>query len=90
MKESRFGVETLMYLHFRSLDKKIRYTRLKGLKHNHKLKKTIATDAIKKYLQETWEICLSAVKNYDLIFKIFIITIRNKPDHDNMISGASN
>mgnify|MGYP003584106539 CR=1 FL=1 len=90
MKESRFGVETLMYLHFKSLDKKIRYTRLKGLKHNDKFKKTTATNATKRYLQETWEICLSAVKNYDLIFKIFIITIRNKPDHDNIISGSSN
>jgi glycosyltransferase involved in cell wall biosynthesis len=90
MKESRFGVETLMYLHFKSLDKKIRYTRLKGLKHNDKFKKTTVTNATKRYLQETWEICLSAVKNYDLIFKIFIITIRNKPDHDNIISGSSN
>lgn len=90
MKESRFGVETLMYLHFKSLEKKIKYTKLIDLKHNDKFKKTTVTNATKRYLQETWEICLSAVKNYDLIFKIFIITIRNKPDHDNIISGSSN
>ncbi|MDO9155086.1 MAG: glycosyltransferase family 2 protein [Paludibacter sp.] len=80
MKEARFGVETLMYLYYKSKEKKIIYTRLKGLKHNDKFKKTSAGNAIVRYIKEALEIGLTTVRNHNLILKIIAVSIRNKTE----------
>lgn len=80
MKESRFGVETLLYLHYVSMDKKIKYTKLVGLKHKDKYKKASFTDATIRYIKEGWEIVFTAMKNYDLMLKLVVVSIRNKPE----------
>lgn len=79
MKESRFGVETLLYLHYASMDKKIKYTKLVGLKHKDKYKKASFIDATIRYIKEGWEIVFTAMKNYDLMLKLVVLSLRNKP-----------
>jgi glycosyltransferase involved in cell wall biosynthesis len=79
MKESRFGVETLLYLHYASMDKKIKYTKLMGLKHKDKYKKASFINASLRYIKEGWEIVFTAMKNYDLMLKLVVLSLRNKP-----------
>lgn len=79
MKKSRFGVETLLYLHYASMDKKIKYTKLVGLKHKDKYKKTSFAEATTRYIKEGWEIVFAAMKNYDLMLKLVVLSLRNKP-----------
>jgi len=79
MKESRFGVETLLYLHYASMDKKIKYTKLVGLKHKDKYKKASFIDASVRYIKEGWEIVFTALKNYDLMLKVVVVELKNKP-----------
>jgi len=69
MKESRFGVETLLYLHFNSIGKSIKFIKLHGLKHRNKYKKMTPFNATTSYINESWEIALTAIKHYDLILK---------------------
>ncbi len=69
MKESRFGVETLLYFYFISIGKSIKFIRLIGLKHKDKYKKVSFTNATTSYISESWEIAYTAMKNYDLMLK---------------------
>ncbi|MEA5100430.1 MAG: glycosyltransferase family 2 protein [Bacteroidales bacterium] len=70
MKESRFGVETLLYLYYISTGKSILYTRLYGLKHKNKYEKTSLIKATKNYINEGLEIAYtSIILNHDLLFK---------------------
>jgi glycosyltransferase involved in cell wall biosynthesis len=69
MKESRFGVETLLYFYFLSQGKTIKFTRLIGLAHKDKYKKMPFTKATTSYISEGWEIAYTAMKNYDLLLK---------------------
>lgn len=69
MKESRFGVETLLYFYFLSLGKTIKFTRLVGLAHKDKYKKMSFSKATTSYINEGWEIAYTAMKNYDLLLK---------------------
>ena len=69
MKESRFGVETLLYFYFISIGKSIKFIRLIGLKHKDKYKKESFTKATTSYINESWEIAYTAMKNYDLMLK---------------------
>ena len=69
IKESRFGVETLLYFYFVSTGKSIKFIRLIGLKHKDKYKKKSFTKATTSYINESWEIAYTAMKNYDLILK---------------------
>ncbi len=71
MKESRFGVETLLYFYYISIGKTIKFLPLVGLKHKDKYKKASITKATADYLQEGWEIAYTAMKNYDLMLKTF-------------------
>lgn len=77
MKESQFGVETLMYLHYISLGKKIKTTQLVGLKHKTKYKKTSIAKATTRYIKEGWQIIYTTFKNYNLLLKIGIIALKN-------------
>ena len=78
MKESRFGVETLLYFYFISIGKSIKFIRLIGLKHKDKYKKVSFTNATTSYISESWEIAYTAMKNYDLMLKTVDKLIRKK------------
>ena len=78
MKESRFGVETLLYFYFISIGKTIEFIRLIGLKHKDKYKKASFKKATTNYINEGWEIAYTAMKNYDLLLKPAEKIIRKK------------
>ena len=67
MKNSRFGVETLINLYYQSEGKKVKYVMLDGLKHPTKFDKTSTPKAIKEFIEEGHQIALTAFKNFDLI-----------------------
>lgn len=69
MKESRFGIETLLYFYFLSLGKPLKFIYLKDLKHNDKYKKMGSLKATTGYFNEAWEIAQTVTKNYDLLLK---------------------
>ena len=69
MKDSRFGVETLLYFYFLSLGKSLKFIHLKDLKHNDKYKKMDSLKATTSYFNEAWEIAQTVTKNYDLLLK---------------------
>ena len=73
MKNSRFGVETLINLYYQSEGKCIKYVMLNGLKHPTKFDKTSTPQAMKEFAFAGHQIALTAVKNFDLITK----TIKN-------------
>lgn len=74
MKNSRFGVETLINLYYQSENKIIKYVMLEGLKHPTKFDKTSTPQAMKEFIFEGQEIAVTAIKNYDLVIK----SIRDK------------
>jgi glycosyltransferase involved in cell wall biosynthesis len=67
MKHSRFGVETLINLHYQANGKKVKYISLNELKHPTKFQKTSVTNATKQFAAEGHEIAITLFKNYDLI-----------------------
>jgi hypothetical protein len=69
MKESRFGVETLLYFYYLSIGKSIKFIRLKGMTHKDKYEKMNRFKATANYINEGWEIAYTAMKNYDLMLK---------------------
>jgi glycosyltransferase involved in cell wall biosynthesis len=69
MKESRFGVETLLYFYYISIGKSIKFIRLKGMAHKNKYKKMSQYKATTSYINEGWEIAYTAMENYDLMLK---------------------
>jgi len=69
MKVSRFGIETLLNLHYQSQGKVIKNVLLKELKHPSKFSKTMPFQATKEFLFEGKEIAKTSIKNYDLIIK---------------------
>lgn len=69
MKNSRFGVETLINLYYQSENKNIKYVMLEGLKHPTKFDKTSTPQAMKEFIFEGQEIAITAIKNYDLVIK---------------------
>jgi len=74
MKNSRFGVETLINLYYQSEGKKVKYVMLDGLKHPTKFDKISKQQAIKEFVKEGHQIALTAFKNFDLITS----SIKNK------------
>ena len=67
MRNSRFGVETLINLYYQSEGKKVKYIMLSGLKHPAKFDKTSTSDAMIDYLKEAHQIGITVFKNFDLI-----------------------
>ncbi|RLC24138.1 MAG: hypothetical protein DRH21_05970 [Deltaproteobacteria bacterium] len=67
IKESRFGVETLINLHYQSESKTIKYVMLKGLKHPTKFDKVSKLQAIKEFIKEGNQIAVTAFKNSHLL-----------------------
>jgi len=66
MKKSRFGVETLMNIYYKSRKKKVILVNLKGLKHPVKYKKTTFFKATKQFLFEAKEIIYTLLINYQI------------------------
>lgn len=67
MKESRFGVETLLYLSYRSKGYQMEFVHLRTLKHLTKYEKSPFIKATRNYLVEGHEIMITALKNRQLI-----------------------
>ena len=67
MKESRFGVETLLYLFYRSKGYQMEFVHLRTLKHLTKYEKSPFFKATRNYLVEGHEIMITAIKNRQLI-----------------------
>jgi glycosyltransferase involved in cell wall biosynthesis len=60
MRSSRFGVETLLNLHFRVQKKPVTCFPIRGLVHPVKLEKEGWRGALGSYMRELWEIVLAA------------------------------
>jgi len=74
MKESRFGVETLLYLFYRSKGYQMDFVHLSTLKHLTKYEKSPFFQATRNYIVEGHEILVTAFKNRQLIKQ----SIKNK------------
>jgi len=70
MKKSKFGVETLINLYYESQEKRVKYVKLKGLKHPTKFDKTNQSRAIAEFMFEGLQIAFIVFNNINLIFKI--------------------
>lgn len=69
MKDSKFGVETLINLYYQATGKTVKYILLAELDHLSKFNKTSAFSAAKQYIKEGQEIANTIFDNYDLILK---------------------
>ncbi len=70
MKNSRFGVETLLNLHFAANNKKIENIYLEGLEHPTKFHKTSFLSASKEFVSAAREIITTIMYNTNLIVKL--------------------
>ena len=66
MKPSRYGVETLINMHFWSMKKVIKHVRLDNLVHPTKFGKTKLHKALKEFILEGCQILTTAFLNIDL------------------------
>jgi len=71
MKTSKFGVETLINLHYQAQEKRVKYVMLEGLKHPTKFDKTNSKSrAIKEFVLEGHQIALTLFNNFNSLTKI--------------------
>jgi glycosyltransferase involved in cell wall biosynthesis len=71
MRTSKFGVETLINLHYQAQEKKVKYVMLEGLKHPTKFDKASSKSrAIKEFVMEGHQIALALFNNFNSITKI--------------------
>lgn len=73
MKKSRFGVETLINIYYKSRKKKVILVHLKGLKHPIKYQKTTFLKATKQFVFEAKEIIYTLLVNYQILKHFFKI-----------------
>jgi len=66
IRNSRFGVETLINLHYRRESKSVRYVLLRGLVHPIKLEKTNLMEAAEMYALEGSQIIKALARHYPL------------------------
>ncbi len=71
LRDSRFGVETLINLYYRAQGKRILYVPLRGLIHPIKLEKTTPWNAAWLYTREAAEIAQALAQHYDLALDAF-------------------
>lgn len=67
MKNSRFGVETLINLYYQSKGKTVKYVILYGLKHPTKFEKVSKQQAMMEFIKEGHQIALTVFRNFDLV-----------------------
>jgi glycosyltransferase involved in cell wall biosynthesis len=77
IKPSRFGVETIINLHYQATHKSIKYVNLKELKHPTKFDKTDSYIALKEFFMEGHQIFSTAFNNMDLLTKSIKNSISN-------------
>jgi glycosyltransferase involved in cell wall biosynthesis len=70
MKTTRYGVETLINMHFRATNKAIRYVDLKNLFHPTKFQKTKPHMAIREFVQVACQIIATTFSNYNLMKRV--------------------
>jgi len=71
MRNSKFGVETLINLHYQAQGKRVKYVMLEGLKHPTKFDKARSKSrAIKEFALEGYQIALALFINFNLLTKI--------------------
>jgi len=71
MRTSKFGVETLINLHYQAQEKRVKYVMLEGLKHPTKFDKTSSKSrAIKEFVMEGHQIALALFNNFNSLTKI--------------------
>jgi hypothetical protein len=64
MRNSKFGVETLINLHYQAQGKRVKYVMLEGLKHPTKFDKARSKSrAIKEFALEGYQIALALFIN---------------------------
>lgn len=71
MRTSKFGVETLINLHYQAQEKRVKYVMLVGLKHPTKFDKANSKSrAIKEFVLEGHQIALAMFNNFNSLTKI--------------------
>lgn len=70
MKDSKFGIETLINLYYQATGKIVKYILLPELDHLSKFSKASTLSATQQYIKEGHEIALTAFYNFNLISKI--------------------
>ena len=71
IRDSRFGVETLINLHYRKEGKRIGYVPLAGLIHPIKLEKAGLIEALDMYTREASQIAQAVTRHYPLAMAAF-------------------
>jgi hypothetical protein len=66
IRNSKFGVETIINFYYRKQGKKVKYVPLEGLIHLLKVEKTGFTSAVGMYTREASEIATAVARNYPL------------------------
>lgn len=69
IRPSRFGVETIINLHYQATNKSIKYVNLEKLSHPTKFDKTLSRIALKEFFMEGHQIFSTAFNNKDLVRK---------------------
>jgi len=77
IKESRFGVETLINIHYKSQKKRIKHIALWGLEHPVKLQKYPVHKSARLYISEVRDITMAYLVSYSTIFLIVRESILN-------------
>ena len=72
IRPSRFGVETIINMHFRAYNKTTKYVTLENLSHPTKFDKNNPPEAFKQYAHEGGQIISAAFDNMDIVKKIII------------------
>jgi glycosyltransferase involved in cell wall biosynthesis len=71
MRTSKFGVETLINLHYQAQGKRVKYVMLEGLKHPTKFDKASSKSrALKEFVMEGHQIALALFNNFNSLTKI--------------------
>lgn len=77
IKPSRFGVETIINLHYQATNKRIKYINLHHLAHPTKFDKTDSHIALKEFFLEGHQIFSTTMNNMDLVGRSIKNSISN-------------
>ena len=70
MKTVRYGVETLINIHYKTMHKKVKYVSLENLSHPSKFQKTKFPIAIKEYIMAGYQILETIFSNFNVSMKL--------------------
>ncbi len=66
METAGYGVETLINMHYKAKNKKIKYVPLENLVHPTKFQKTKPHKAIKEFILEGYQIIATTISNFNM------------------------